>query len=73
MIDISEQSLKLDCPGCKKSVSVTIKQVAEEALLKCSCGQEIQLRDSNGTSKNAIRDINMSFRDLEKAFKKFGK
>ncbi len=49
MIDISKQSVKIDCPECKRSISVTIKQVANDALVKCSCGQGIQLQDSNGT------------------------
>lgn len=73
MIDISKQSVKLDCPECKRSMSVTIKQVADEALIKCNCGQEIQLEDSNGTNKKAIRDINKSFKDLENTFKKLGR
>jgi len=34
MIDISKQSVKIDCPECKRSISVTIKQVAHEALVK---------------------------------------
>jgi len=54
-------------------MSVTIKQVADEALIKCNCGQEIQLKDSNGTNKKAIRDINKSFKDLENTFKKLGR
>ena len=73
MIDISKQSVKIDCPECKRSISVTLKQAADEALVKCSCGQEIQLHDSNGTNKKAIKDINKSFKDLENTFKKLGK
>lgn len=73
MIDISKQTVKLDCPKCKRSMLVTIKQVADEALIKCNCGQEIQLKDSNGTNKKAIKDINKSFKDLENTLKKFGK
>lgn len=73
MIDISKQTVKIDCPKCNRSISVTIKQVANEALIKCSCGQGIQLQDSNGTNKKAIRDINKSFKDLESAFKKLGR
>ncbi|MBK7682269.1 MAG: hypothetical protein IPJ26_07270 [Bacteroidetes bacterium] len=72
MIDISKQSVKIDCPECKRSISVTIKQVANDALVKCSCGQGIQLQDSNGTKKS-IKDINKSFKDLENTFKKLGK
>lgn len=73
MIDISKESVKIDCPNCKHSISVTFKQVAEEVMVNCICGQEIQLKDSNGTSKKAIKDVNKSFKDLEKALKKLGK
>lgn len=73
MIDISKQSVNIDCPECERSISVTIRQVADEALIKCSCGQEIQLKDSNGTNQKAIRDINKSFKELENTLKKFGR
>jgi hypothetical protein len=73
MIDISKQSVKIDCPKCKRSISVTIKQVADEVLVKCYCGQGTQLQDSNGTNKKAIKDINKSFKDVENIFKKLGR
>ena len=73
MIDISKQSVKIDCPQCKRSISVTINQVADDTLVKCSCGQGIQLQDSNGENKKAIRDINKSFIDLENTFKKLNR
>ena len=36
-------------------------------------GQVIQLQDSHGTNKKAIKDINKSFKDLENAFKNLGR
>lgn len=69
----SKQSVKIDCPECKRSISFTIKQVADEALVKCSCSQGIQLQDSKGTNKKTIRDINKSLKDLENTFKKLGR
>ena len=73
MIDISKQTVKVDCTVCKRSITVSIKQVADEAFVKCTCGQGIQLKDSNGTNKKAIRDINKSLKDFENTLKKFGK
>lgn len=73
MIDISKQTVKLDCPECKRANTVTLKQVADEATIKCSCGQSIKLTDSNGSAKKSIRGINKSFDDLERTFKKLGK
>ncbi|MBE7443305.1 MAG: hypothetical protein HS119_12735 [Flavobacteriales bacterium] len=73
MMDISKQTVKLDCPECKKSITVTLQQVADETTIKCSCGQSIKLTDSNGSAKKSIRDINKSFKSLENTLKKFGK
>jgi predicted RNA-binding protein Jag len=73
MIDISKQTVNMNCPECKRSITVSLKQVADEVLVKCNCGQEIQLKDSNGTNRKAIHDINKSFKDLENTFKNFGK
>lgn len=73
MIDISKQTVKLDCPECKRGITVSLKQVADEATVKCFCGQSIKLNDKEGSAKKSIRDINKSFTDLEKAFKKLGK
>ncbi len=72
-MDISKESVKIECPDCKKSISVTLNQVAQEVMVNCICGQEIQLKDSKGTSKKAIEDVNKSLKDLEKAIKKLGK
>lgn len=73
MVDISKQAVKINCPECKRSISVTIKQVAAEDLVNCNCGQKIKLKDNNGSAKKSIRDINKSFQDLEKAFKSLGR
>lgn len=73
MIDISNQTVKVDCYECNRSISVPLKQVANEALIKCTCGQEIQLKDSNGTNKKTIKDVNKSFKDFERTLKNFGK
>jgi predicted RNA-binding protein Jag len=73
MIDISKQTVCVNCPECKRSISVSLKQIADEVSVKCLCGQGIQLKDSNGTNRKAIHDINKSFKDLENTFKKFGR
>ena len=73
MIDISKQTVNVNCPECKRSISVTLKQVADEVLVKCTCGQGIQLKDSNGSSRKAIHDINKSFKELDNTLKSFGR
>ncbi|MCC6721484.1 MAG: hypothetical protein IT243_04725 [Bacteroidia bacterium] len=73
MIDISKQTVKLNCPNCKRSHTVSLKQVADERTINCTCGQGIKLKDNNHSSRKAIHDINKSFKDLENAFKKLGR
>ncbi|MBL7894534.1 MAG: hypothetical protein JNK50_04500 [Bacteroidia bacterium] len=73
MIDISKQTVKINCPECNRQITVALKQVADEAVIRCSCCKEIQLRDNNGSAKKAIRDINGAFRDLDNTIKKIGK
>ena len=69
MIDISKRTVEVNCPECKRSITVSLKQIAAEVSVKCSCGQDIQLKDSNGTNRKAIHDINKSLKDLENTFK----
>jgi len=72
MIDISKQKVSINCPECKRSNTVSLKQVADEVTVKCNCGQGIKLSDNNGSVKKSIRDINKSFKDLENTFKNLG-
>jgi hypothetical protein len=73
MIDISKHSVTLNCPDCERPISVLIKQIAQEALVKCTCGKEIQLRDKDGSAKKSIRDVNNSFKKFEDTIKRIGK
>jgi len=72
MIDLGKQILKNECPNCRRQVSFIANQVANNALVKCTCGQEIQLKD-DGSFKKGISDINKAFKDLENTFKRLGK
>jgi len=73
MIDLGRQTLELDCPSCKRRFNVSLSQIANQALIKCNCGQEIQLKDNNGKNKKVINDVNKSLKDMENAFKKLGR
>lgn len=73
MMDFSKQTVKVECSKCKRSISVTLKQIADEVLIKCTCGQGIQLTDSNGSTKKGINDTSKALSDLEKALKKLGR
>ncbi len=72
MMDIGKQTVKIDCPDCKRQISVSLNQISRQALIRCSCGQAIQLKGGANNQK-VINDINRSFKDLENAFKKLGR
>ena len=73
MKDISKQTVEIDCPECKRSIAVSLKQVANEALIRCICGQGIQVKDNNDSAKKSIRDVNKSFKELNNLFKNLGR
>ena len=73
MIDISKQKIDITCESCNRGISISLEKVANEETITCRCGIKIKLQDGNGKSKKAIRDINKSFRDLDKTLKTFGK
>ena len=73
MLDIAKSAIDLKCSSCKKTHTITLKQVADERIITCSCGNRIQLKDVNHNGRNAIRDINKSLEKLQKTFKNIGK
>ena len=73
MFDISKQKIEIDCPNCKSKISITINQVANQEIVRCNCGQKIQLEDNNSSSKKSINDVNKAFSSLEKTINNIGK
>jgi transcription elongation factor Elf1 len=72
-MDIGRQTIKLNCPTCKRQFSVSLRQVANEETVKCICGQQTQLKDNNHSGRRAIGDINQAFKDIERTFKNIGR
>jgi predicted RNA-binding Zn-ribbon protein involved in translation (DUF1610 family) len=72
-MDIRNTSVDMKCPKCGKPFKVKVRQIEKEETVNCSCGQEIEIKDDNGSMKKASKDINKSFKELEKTFKKLGK
>jgi hypothetical protein len=73
MIDIGKEKITLDC-GCGTKVTVTLAQIAKEAIVHCAgCGEQIQLRDDGGGAKRTIAKVKRSLDDLNRAFRRIGK
>jgi hypothetical protein len=73
MFDLGKQKIDIECPECNRKVSVTLDQVAEEQIVTCPIGHKIQLQDKDNSAREGIKDINKSFKDLERTIKNFGK
>lgn len=72
MLNIGKEKLEFACENCGRKLSIRLEQASREETIKCNyCGVEIQLKD-DGSVQKGIRDINKSFNELEKSFKKLG-
>jgi len=74
MFNISQRKIDVDCPECGARNQVTLKQMENQEIIKCSgCKKDIALIDKDGSMKRSTADINKADKDLENTIKKFGK
>lgn len=73
MIDISKHEIEAACQACGHKNTITLAQVNREEIITCRCGQRIQLKDRDGSSKKATQDINRAFKDFERSLKRLGR
>jgi hypothetical protein len=72
MFDIGNQKVDVSC-NCGRQHIATLKDVSNGRNIRCSCGVTIQLKDSSGSVRKGLSDINKSMSDFEKALKKLGR
>lgn len=72
MFDIGNQKIDVKC-GCGRIYKPTLKDVANQKKISCSCGNAIQLQDNGGSAKKTIGNVNKSLGNFEKALKKLGR
>ena len=64
---IRGQHIEIDCPKCEQPVSVTLAQAAGNEVVRCSCGQEIELHDEGGRIGDAVKaggELDRALKDL---------
>ena len=64
--DVEKQEIENEgCPKCKSSLKITYGQLAREETLICrECGEEINLKDVDGSAKQLLN----SFKKFDKSF-----
>lgn len=72
MFDIGTQSIEVRCE-CGRRHNATFNDVTNRRDIRCGCGVTIQLKDSDGSVRKSVSDINRSMKDFENALKRFGR
>lgn len=63
--------VSINCPKCNYKFSIKLNQIG--TTVSCpGCRRSIQLNSSSQTN-NSVKNIDKSFKDLEKTLKNFGK
>lgn len=73
MFDLSKQKVDVECPNCKKKHTATFQDVTNSKIIHCSCNTDIKLKDSNGSVRKSVSDINSAMKKLEQSLKSFGR
>jgi hypothetical protein len=72
MLDLGKEKVPVNCPSCNRRHSATLNDVGRGRVIRCGCGTNIQLKDSDGSVKRGVNDINRAFKKLDDTFKKLG-
>lgn len=67
MFDLSKEKIDITCDCGRKHVA-TFQDAINQKVIRCSCGINLQLNDSNGSVKKGIANTNKAFKDLDNAF-----
>ena len=72
MMNLGNEKVDINCE-CGKTHKASFQDVINAKTIKCTCGRYIKLTDKDGSVKKSVTDVNKAFKDLENAFKRFGK
>jgi hypothetical protein len=68
-MDLSNQIITIECPNCRFSIEILLKQVmAEEPIICPGCLQDIKLTDEGSSTQHAQRDLNNILGDFDIEF-----
>ena len=68
MFDLSKEKIDVKC-NCGRKHTATFQDAINGRIIKCICGDNIELKDSKDSVKKSVKDINKAFKDLENSFK----
>jgi hypothetical protein len=57
-MDIGGAKSSFACPNCKRNVIITLNDIANKKIIKCSCGAKIDIKDKNNSLRKGIENFN---------------
>lgn len=65
---ILDSKVNIDCPECRSRLTVTLRDIQQRRLVRCSRGHSIQLKEQG----DGIRKIDRATEDFERSMSRLG-
>jgi len=66
MFNLSNASINVSCPKCKRKHQVKLSQITSNSKISCSCGTILQLQDNNHAIQKSVNKTNNAVNKLFK-------
>lgn len=65
---ILDSKVTVDCPECRSRLTVTLRDIQQRRLVRCSRGHSIRLKEQG----DGIRKVDRATEDLERSIRRLG-
>ncbi len=65
---ILDSKVNIECPQCKARLAVTLRDIQQRRIVRCSRGHSIQLKEQG----DGIRKVDRATEDLERSIRRLG-
>jgi Zn ribbon nucleic-acid-binding protein len=74
MFDLENHIVSIPCPKCQVKNQVRLEQIKNEETIQCvGCATKIHLKDTNGSVRQATKQVQDSLDELKRTLRRFGK
>ena len=68
--NVGNESIELECEVCKSKLKATVKQFAEEVIIKCpNCGESYKLKAKDDSAREVMKKVDELNRKINEIFK----
>lgn len=65
---ILDSKVNIECPRCQARLAVTLRDIQQRRIVRCSRGHSIQLKEQG----DGIRKVDRTTEDLERSIRRLG-